>query len=60
MKEKYKFKVRHYSKAVMRGTVNTYHRGSNPLNVFIQETLKLLLIFFFIHTGNILLIINSE
>jgi hypothetical protein len=27
---------RHYSKVVMRGTVNTFYRGSNPLNAFIN------------------------
>ena len=37
---RYKFKagkgsIRHYSKVVMRSTVNTFYRGSNPLNAYL-------------------------
>ena len=28
--------LRHYSKVVMRGTVNTFYRGSSPLNAYLD------------------------
>ena len=47
------YKIRHYSKVVMRGTVNTFYRGSNPLNAWLRTHTKkiktlLLYLFFFI------------
>ena len=34
-------KIRHYSKVVMRGTVNTFYRGSNPLSAYFKKYIYL-------------------
>ena len=39
------YKIRHYSKVVMRGTVNTFYRGSNPLNAYLK--IRFTICFFF-------------